>query len=161
MKIRFVIAGQFLITAAALFAAGTASAADNGWRNCAQEGQTCDVRGRAVVRYGDQGRWNTRTVSGPVACNNDTFGDPAPERRKRCQVRGGNSQSPGNGGGQAGWRRCADEGQVCRVGGRAQVRYGTAGRYVYRDVVREVRCDTHSFGRDPFDGRRKSCDIRR
>jgi hypothetical protein len=161
MKIRFVIAGQFLITAAALFAAGTASAADNGWRNCAQEGQTCDVRGRAVVRYGDQGRWNTRTVSGPVACNNDTFGDPAPERRKRCQVRGGNSQSPGNGGGQAGWRRCADEGQVCRVGGRAQVRYGTAGRYVYRDVVREVRCDTRSFGRDPFDGRRKSCDIRR
>lgn len=162
MNARCLMAGPFLIAAAALFGSGTANAAPGGWRDCAAEGQTCDVRGRTTVRYGDQGRWNTRTVNGPVACNNATFGDPAPERRKRCQVRGGGNANPGPGnGGSAGWRRCAEEGQVCRFNGRAEVRYGTSGRYVYRDAVREVRCDTRTFGSDPYDGRRKSCEIRR
>ena len=57
-----------------------------GWRNCAREGEVCQVAGRTVVRYGVPGRWATRSVNGSVMCSNDAFGDPAPGTPKRCEL---------------------------------------------------------------------------
>ena len=229
MNTRFWRAGRFLI-AVALLGAGAAHAAaadKGGWRDCADEGQTCELRGKAMVRYGDDGRWNTRSVNGSVDCTNETFGDPAPQMRKRCQVRGGKPVAtagnandwrvcapenevcrvrgqaevrfgdgrryetrtvrdqvrcdvatfgdPAQGvvkrcevraksavdAGDAGWQHCADEGDVCKFDGPAQVRYGTEGRYVYKDADRKLNCETRTFGSDPYKGQRKACDIRR
>ena len=79
----------FLIFAAcvAFSVPQAARAYEDGWRTCADEGQICRVNGRAVVRYGAEGRWTSRSVVNGVACNNDAFGDPAPGDPKRCQVR--------------------------------------------------------------------------
>ena len=67
----------------------------------------------------------------------------------------------GGGGGWSGdWRFCADEGDRCTVRGWGVVRYGSSGRYVYREV-RNARfyCDNRQFG-DPAFGRNKRCEVR-
>jgi hypothetical protein len=159
MNARFWLLGKFLIAAAALLPGGAARAADDGWRTCADEGQTCELRGRAVVRYGDNDRWTTRTVDGSVGCNNETFGDPAPEVRKRCQVRAGYG-GPAQGGGDNGdWRFCAAEGETCQFRGRTEVRFGDGRRFSTRTAYDRVRCDTSDFG-DPVPGVTKYCEVR-
>lgn len=67
----------------------------------------------------------------------------------------------GGGGDSQGWDRCAREGDRCDFSGRAQVRYGTSGRFYYRNAWGGVRCDNNSFGGDPYPNRPKSCEIRR
>jgi hypothetical protein len=135
---------------------------DDGWRYCAAEGQTCKVRGRATVRFGDGQRFAKREVSGEVACTTDVFGDPSFGVIKHCEV-----QTSGWGGGWGGdsgsqrWQVCAEEGGLCRFSGRAQVRYGTAGRYQYRDAWDSVRCNNDAFGGDPYPNRRKRCEVMR
>ena len=57
-----------------------------GWRTCAEEGEWCDFRGGATVRYGLPGRWVTVRARDGVDCSNYTFGDPVVGRRKICQV---------------------------------------------------------------------------
>lgn len=156
-----------LIAAAALLAGGTAHAQaqrNDGWRTCADEGQTCEVNGRAVVRYGDGERWSTRTVDGAVACSNDAFGDPAPAARKRCQVRSGYGAGAAQGGGVAQgstgeWRFCAAEGETCQFRGRAEVRFGQGRTFSTRTAYDRVRCDTSDFG-DPVPGVTKYCEVR-
>lgn len=156
-----------LIATAALLAGATAQAQaqrNDGWRTCAEEGQSCEVNGRAVVRYGDGERWSTRTVDGAVACNNETFGDPAPKANKRCQVRSGYGTGAAQGGGvaQAGnseWRFCAAEGETCQFRGRAEVRFGQGRAFSTRTAYDKVRCDTADFG-DPAPGVTKYCEVR-
>ena len=46
------------------------------WTACAAEGGTCSFSGTAQVRYGANGVYATKTVTGPVACTNAVFGDP-------------------------------------------------------------------------------------
>jgi hypothetical protein len=159
MNARFWLWGEFLIAAAALLVSGASRAQDDGWRTCAEEGQTCQVRGRAVVRYGDNERWNTRTVDGAVECTNDAFGDPAPEVRKRCQVRGGYGGPAQDGGDNGDWRFCAAEGETCQFRGRAEVRFGQGRRFSTRTAYDRVRCDTSDFG-DPVPGVTKYCEVR-
>jgi hypothetical protein len=138
-----------------------AQRADNGWRDCANEGQTCRVDGRAVVRYGADDRWSSRVVNGSVACENDAFGDPAPQTPKRCMVReyGGGGGGGGNAGSGRGWSFCAAEGEVCRFRGQAEVRFGSGNRFTTRSAHNQVRCDVDSFG-DPLEGVTKHCEIR-
>lgn len=147
---------------ASLFALPTtAQAYDDGWRTCAEEDQTCRVSGRAVVRYGADDRWNSRTVYNSVACNNDSFGDPAPGLSKRCQVRsGGNEGNGSNSGAAAGWTFCAAEGEYCQFKGAAEVRFGQGNKFVSRQAYGGVRCDVSDFG-DPVRGVTKFCEIRR
>ena len=56
-----------------------ASAATN-WTYCSWEGGTCSFSGSRQVRYGTTTANVTRTVTGPVVCDNTAFGDPAPGR---------------------------------------------------------------------------------
>ncbi len=153
----------FLLTAAylGLAAPQAAQAYDDGWRNCAEEGQTCSVNGRAVVRFGVDGRWVSRTVSNSVDCSNDAFGDPAPQVPKRCQVRVSGYDGSGNYPGTArGWSFCAAEGEVCRFKGMAEVRFGQGNSFVTRTAYGSVRCDVEDFG-DPAYGVTKFCEVRR
>ncbi len=143
---------------------------EDGWSNCAVEGQTCSVNGRAMVRFGTGGRWTSRSVSNAVQCDTDAFGDPAPGEPKRCQVRvsgnyGGGNYGTGNYGSgnnrntAQGWSFCAAEGEICRVRGRSEVRFGQGNRFVTRTAYGNVRCDVADFG-DPTPGVTKFCEVR-
>jgi len=61
------------------------SAADSDWTSCAAEGGTCSFTGTRQVRYGANGSYATRTVTGSIACTNAAFGgDPAYRQVKSC-----------------------------------------------------------------------------
>ncbi|WP_334132186.1 hypothetical protein [Silanimonas lenta] len=131
-----------------------------GWSRCAREGGVCQVQGPATVRFGADGRYYEREVrGGPVGCDVQTFGDPAPRVTKHCDVRyghGGIGPGPGPGGGT--WTACAREGGICRLPGPATVRYGANGQYTFRRFEGgSVSCDNRSFG-DPAPGRSKQCE---
>lgn len=132
------------------------------WRRCASEGETCHVSSaRARVRYGVEGRYYEREVGrGPLQCNNQTFGDPAPRQTKHCDIIEGRPGGGGGGGGQWGghWEHCAREGRDCVLPGPATVRYGVEGRYTFRRFQGgRISCDNRSFG-DPAVGASKYCD---
>ncbi|MCG6118292.1 MAG: hypothetical protein MEQ07_08890 [Aquimonas sp.] len=142
------------------------------WEHCANEGERCRVLGSAVVRYGAEGRYAYRQVrNATIDCDNNRFGDPAPRRRKHCELRPHGGDFGGSGGnwdgGSSGgwddvysWERCAREGELCRVQGRSVVRYGADGRFTERSVRRgSIACTNGNFG-DPAPGRRKFCDVR-
>lgn len=132
---------------------------------CAAEGQTCNFRGGAEVRFGHGDRYTTRRAYGSVRCDVTDFGDPVYGVTKHCEVP--RSASMGSGGGSSGgswsggddrWRYCSAEGQPCRVNGRVQVRFGDGQRFATRTVSNEVMCDTSVFG-DPAYGKHKHCEV--
>jgi hypothetical protein len=51
---------------------------------CATEGGTCSFSGKREVRYGTSTIYTSKVLTGPVACNNTTFGDPAHGQVKSC-----------------------------------------------------------------------------
>ena len=60
----------------------------DGWAMCGREGEYCQIRGPALMRYGIGGRWIVREVAGgAVLCATRAFGgDPAPNVPKACFV---------------------------------------------------------------------------
>jgi hypothetical protein len=142
---------------------GGSGGGGSSWVFCAAEGETCHLRGSGEVRFGADRQYATRRAFGSVRCDVDSFGDPIYGQTKHCEVRAGNFGGFGDSGPQdGGWARCADEGERCEVsGGHIQVRFGTRGRYVYRDVYGALKCDVGTFGRDPYPGERKQCESRR
>ncbi len=58
------------------------------WTRCAVENESCSIVGTALVRYGVDGTWVTKTVTASIACNNATFGDPIVGRVKSCETTG-------------------------------------------------------------------------
>ncbi len=61
--------------------------------------------------------------------------------------------------GDGNWAVCAEEGQSCLVNGEAMVRFGVAGRYVFKLARGPQPCDIASFGSDPAPRARKRCEI--
>lgn len=53
---------------------------------CADEGGICKFKGTAEVSYGANGKFSKKTLKGPVACDNKTFGDPIYGTRKACYL---------------------------------------------------------------------------
>ena len=53
-----------------------APASAEGWTQCAAENDTCSFDGTRQVRYGANGVYTYQTVTGPVSCSNNIFGDP-------------------------------------------------------------------------------------
>jgi hypothetical protein len=119
------------------------------WTACATEGGTCNVSGTATVRYGTATQYVTKTVTGPVACTNAVFGDPAFGQAKSCSIGITPTATPT-------WTTCANEGGTCNVSGTAEVRYGTATQYVTKTVTGSVVCSNSVFG-DPAYGQVKTC----
>jgi hypothetical protein len=145
-------------TAAALSTDTTASESTT-WTTCATEGGNCNVSGTAEVRYGTATQYVTKTVTGPVTCSNDVFGDPAPGYAKTCSIASGTtSGTAGTTSAVTIWTACAVEGGNCNVSGTAGVRYGTATQYVTKTVTGPVSCSNSVFG-DPAPGYAKSCSI--
>jgi len=60
---------------------------DPGWTMCASEGGVCTVSGTRQVRYGANGIYATKTVTGSIACTNAVFGDPAYRVTKSCSYK--------------------------------------------------------------------------
>jgi hypothetical protein len=54
------------------------------WTTCAGENSVCKVSGTRQVRYGVGSTFAYKSVTTSVACNNATFGDPAPGYDKHC-----------------------------------------------------------------------------
>jgi hypothetical protein len=150
--------------------------AQQGWAVCAREGQTCEVSGDAMVRYGVDGRYVFRNTNAPLPCTVESFGsDPAVGKRKQCEVSttwrsesryrwwrdaGQETVGAGRGGAQAAsWRVCATEGGVCEFPGTARVRYGANGRYVTLTGNQRLECSVRTFGSDPTPGTRKTCEV--
>ncbi|WP_187362940.1 DUF6055 domain-containing protein [Massilia aquatica] len=86
------ICKTLIASASALLACGAlapAFAADwpSGYTRCAAEQETCAVGAtKRKVSYGAANKWVTKTLSGNVACNNGTFGDPISGIQKYCAV---------------------------------------------------------------------------
>jgi hypothetical protein len=59
---------------------------------------------------------------------------------------------------QSDWTSCAQEGEVCRFGGEALVRFGIEGRYAFRVARGRIFCDVDEFG-DPAPNQRKQCQV--
>jgi hypothetical protein len=63
------------------------AATDAGWTTCASEGGVCSISGTHQVRFGANGNYSIKTVTGPVACTNAVFGDPAYKMAKTCSYK--------------------------------------------------------------------------
>lgn len=168
----------FAVLAIALAGAAWAPAASaqQGWAVCASEGQTCQISGDAMVRYGVDGKYVFRNTNAPLPCTVESFGsDPAIGKRKQCEVSttwrsesryrwwrdaGQETVGVGRGGTEAvSWRACATEGGVCEFAGTARVRYGANGRYVMLTGNQRLECSVRTFGSDPTPGTRKTCEV--
>jgi hypothetical protein len=57
-----------------------------GWTDCAGENGSCSFSGSRQVRYGANGVYVYKTLTGPVSCSNATFGDPLYGVAKTCAV---------------------------------------------------------------------------
>ena len=57
------------------------------------------------------------------------------------------------------WVWCANENELCRFDGRAEVRYGADRRWTSREARNSIRCNNANFG-DPAPGAVKSCFVR-
>jgi len=118
------------------------------WTTCANEGATCTFSGTANVRYGTATNYVTKAATGSIACNNATFGDPAPGMVKSCSVSAASTTSE--------WLICATEGGTCAFSGTRQVRYGSATQFVTKTVTGLAVCSNAVFG-DPAPNVVKSC----
>ena len=127
---------------------------------CASEWGTCSFTGSRTVAYGANGRFNVRTLSGPAACNNSTFGDPYPGVAKSCflnvTVAAPTTGTQTISGQTFSSSACASEWSTCSYTGTRTVAYGAAGRYSLRTLTGPVACNNGTFG-DPIPGTAKSC----
>jgi YVTN family beta-propeller protein len=120
----------------------------SGTTSCASENRTCTLPSGtpATVYYGAGSNWAVRSgVTGSIACNNATFGDPIRATRKACRYQP--------------MTRCASENGTCGVpaGTKATVLYGANGRFHARGgVTGSLACNNATFG-DPVFGTGKAC----
>ena len=55
------------------------------WTQCAGENGSCSFDGTRQVRYGANGVYVFKTVTGSILCNNANFGDPVYGVFKTCE----------------------------------------------------------------------------
>jgi hypothetical protein len=146
---------QALATSPAAAPAATAT-----WTRCAVEGGVCTVPTSVTVRYGANGTYAYKTVTGSVGCTNNIWGDPLFGIVKACDYTSTTATpapaptpapTPGTG-----WVNCASEGGVCTISGTRNVRYGANGSYYYKTVTGQVACNNNVWG-DPIFGTVKAC----
>jgi len=64
----------------------TVTSSTGSWVQCAAEWGTCNFTGSRDVRYGADGYFVVKGLTGPVRCSNDVFGDPIKSRTKYCSL---------------------------------------------------------------------------
>ena len=130
---------------------GDAAPPPSTWTFCAWEGGFCAFTGTKEVRYGANGAYFYKTLTGGTACTNSVFGDPVAGATKHCQI--GDAAPP-----PSTWTFCAWEGGFCAFTGTKEVRYGANGSYYYRTLSGGTTCTNDVFG-DPAVGATKTCDV--
>ncbi len=120
------------------------------WAFCANENETCSFSGTKNVRYGANGKFNTKALSNGTQCDNTVFGDPVPGVAKLCEL----DSTPV----VATWAFCASEGQTCSFTGTKTVRYGANGQFSTKSLTNGTLCDNSIFG-DPAPGTFKQCEV--
>jgi hypothetical protein len=68
------------------FAITTATTSST-WTFCAGQGGFCAFAGTKEVRYGANGSYYYKTLSGGTDCKTSVFGNPAPGEKKACDIR--------------------------------------------------------------------------
>jgi parallel beta-helix repeat protein len=146
MKLRSLLFYVFAVGVSMLVSPAESSAQT--WTFCAREGGACTFSGTQQVRYGANGLYAYKTLTGSTACTNSVFGDPAPGVAKQCDT--ATSTSTGS------WTACANEGGTCSFSGTQEVRYGANGLYAYKTLTGGTACTNAVFG-DPAPGVLKQC----
>ena len=67
---------------------GSVLGAQNSWTSCANENGYCSFYGTQLVRYGANGVYYYRTLTGGASCTNAVFGDPLFGVSKQCSYGG-------------------------------------------------------------------------
>ena len=128
-----------------------ATGGPSGYTQCAAEDGSCAVPDHArTVAYGANGSFTYKVLSGNVACNNATFGDPVTNTVKNCYL--GPAGAP-----SADWTKCSGEGQTCATVPGQPVAYGARGAFTYLVADGNTACSTATFGKDPIFGEAKDC----
>jgi secreted trypsin-like serine protease len=117
-----------------------------GYVLCASENQSCSFSGTKNVAYGANGKFNYKTATNGIACNNTTFGDPIVGVVKACYI------------GPESYSHCATENGRCNFSGTKNVAYGANGKFSYKTATNGIACNNTTFG-DPIVGVVKACYI--
>jgi len=133
----------------------TPTATTSSWVNCANEGGVCAVSGTRNVRYGANGSYFYKTVTGQISCGNGAWGDPLFGVAKSCAYESSSTTAAPTTAGS--WVNCAAEGGMCSVSNTRNVRYGANGVYFYKAVTGQIACANAAWGGDPIVGVAKSC----
>jgi len=116
------------------------------WVRCADEWKQCSFNGRAIVRYGKNGRYAYKVANNGISCTNGVFGDPNYGVFKECHYINLHQR----------FRYCSNEYQTCHTRGKSLIKYGEKGRYTYKVVNGTTPCSNSVFG-DPIVGTVKKC----
>jgi hypothetical protein len=116
------------------------------WTYGAAEKGSFAVAGNTTVRYGANSTYVQKVLTGPVACNNATFGDPLKGTVKHCDYEA------------TGWTYGAAENGSFSAPANSTVRYGANGTYTSKTLSGTVSCSNANFG-DPLIGTAKHCDF--
>ena len=152
------VVGQFDIGAYEATTAPTTSTTS--WTACATEGGTCSFSGTREVRFGANGAYTSKTVTGSTPCTTAAFGDPITGVVKSCSYANTTTATaapaPAPTTSTATFTACAKENAACSFSGTREVRYGTSTIYTSKVVTGPVACTNAVFG-DPVVGQVKSC----
>jgi hypothetical protein len=125
------------------------------WVKCAGEGGTCAITGTRTVRFGQNGRYLTRSVTTSTVCNAATFGgDPAPGVVKQCDVDYSQTAALP----LANWNACGVENASCTFSGARLIRYGAGVSYGWRVATESILCSNAVWG-DTAPSQVKRCEI--
>lgn len=87
-------AGTMGATSLSTVTSKPSSTSSTSWTVCADQGAVCSYSGAKEVRYGTATNYVAKTLTGPVACTDSVFGDPAPGLAKTCTVAASTTASP-------------------------------------------------------------------
>jgi endoglucanase len=125
------------------------------WKQIAEESQSFSVSDSVVIRYGSYDIYTVKAFSANriVSCDNNTFGDPLPNKKKYCYV--DNDQNNKNSINSS--VKIANEHEIFNVPSGTVVRYGASSSWITRVAGNKGICDNNYFGSDPKPSAGKSC----
>jgi hypothetical protein len=132
-----------------------ANAATVTWTACGNEGATCSFSGTREVRFGANGVYTSKVITGSTACSTAVFGDPIKGVAKTCSYSSATSIATAAAATPS-WIACAGEGGTCTFSGTRDVRYGAGTAFVTKTFTGPVVCSNTAFG-DPAHGQLKTC----
>ena len=132
-----------------------ANAAAVTWTACGNEGATCSFSGTREVRFGANGIYTSKVITGSTPCTSAVFGDPLRGVAKTCSYSSATSIATPTASTPS-WIACAGEGGTCTFSGTREVRYGAGTSFVTKTFTGSVVCSNTAFG-DPAKGQLKTC----